>query len=628
MQTSRSKFDRALLPDGFTFYRAELGELGRADRKGWALAKSGCPFHQSESKRSFFVHRDGAFNCFNCGAKGGDVIAFLLLRDRVTFKSAAQQLGAWREDMTPGGIESVATGSTRPRKTSRRADRRKGTPEARAGVACYTPSRSGAVVPRRPSRAQLRTHGRYASACPAARAALLRDVRIGSVRSMSDHGIPLTFDDTSVSGDTKVEKLPDVDALLIRSEAGTPKPLLANAIIYLRYHPDWWGVLAFDEFSLYTVAKKSPPWPKSAGTTWTDHDDLLTADWLQHRGILVNPKTAGEAVQTVARDNSFHPVKNYLRSLTWDQRPRLDTWLVSYLGAQDTPFIRAVGARWMLSAVARIFQPGCQVDHTLLLEGAQGIRKSTGLRVLAGDIWFADHLSDLGSKDSRIELHGKWIIEMAELDRVRRGELERVKAFLTARSDHFRVPYGRRAEDVPRSCVFAASTNDGTSLVDESGNRRFWPLRCGEIDVEKLTADKDQLWAEANARYQAGEVWWLDTRELRDAAAVEQEDRYDSGLWDAIIEQWLEDPTQRYETDGAAQLPVRPFESSRERVTIADCLVHAVGKDIDRCTKTDRDAVARCLKHLGWERKQARKGPDRGKRFYAPAMAHGNLSGT
>jgi putative DNA primase/helicase len=101
MQTSRSKFDRALLPDGFSFYRAELGELGRADRKGWALAKSGCPFHQSASKRSFFVNRDGAFNCFNCGAKGGDVIAFLLLRDRVTFKSAAQQLGAWREDMTP-----------------------------------------------------------------------------------------------------------------------------------------------------------------------------------------------------------------------------------------------------------------------------------------------------------------------------------------------------------------------------------------------------------------------------------------------------------------------------------------------------------------------------------------------
>ncbi|HEX3740048.1 MAG TPA: CHC2 zinc finger domain-containing protein [Terriglobales bacterium] len=101
MQTSRSKFDRALLPDGFTFYRAELGELGRSDRKGWALAKSGCPFHQSESKRSFFVHRDGAFNCFNCGAKGGDIIAFLLLRDRLSFKSAAQQLGAWREDMTP-----------------------------------------------------------------------------------------------------------------------------------------------------------------------------------------------------------------------------------------------------------------------------------------------------------------------------------------------------------------------------------------------------------------------------------------------------------------------------------------------------------------------------------------------
>jgi putative DNA primase/helicase len=136
--------------------------------------------------------------------------------------------------------------------------------------------------------------------------------------------------------------------------------------------------------------------------------------------------------------------------LAWDEVPRIERWLTTYLGAEDTVFNRAIGERWLISAVARIFQPGCQADHTLLLEGPQGIRKSTALRTLAGDEWFTDHISELGSKDSRIELHGKWIIEHPELDRIRRGELERVKAFLTSRIDNFRLPYGRRSEAVPR----------------------------------------------------------------------------------------------------------------------------------------------------------------------------------
>jgi putative DNA primase/helicase len=133
--------------------------------------------------------------------------------------------------------------------------------------------------------------------------------------------------------------------------------------------------------------------------------------------------------------------------------------------------------------------PGCQVDHTLLIEGPQGIQKSKSLRTLAGDEWFADHISGFGTKDSRIELAGKWIFEFSEL-RVRRGEIERVKAFLTARTDHFRLPYSRRAEDVPRSCVFAASVNDETSLTDETGNRRFWPVKCGVIDVDGIGKDR------------------------------------------------------------------------------------------------------------------------------------------
>jgi predicted P-loop ATPase len=408
---------------------------------------------------------------------------------------------------------------------------------------------------------------------------------------------------------------------LIRAETkegqGAPKALLENAITALRLAPEWSGVLGYNEFSLYTVSRKPAPWQEKAGGNWTDYDDSMTCGWPQRNGILVNSKVTAEAAQTVAKENSFHPVRDYLSALKWDGIGRIEKWLTTYLGTEDTPFSRAVGARWLISAVARIMHPGSQVDHVLLVEGPQGVRKSTALRILASDNWFSDHISDLGSKDSRLELHGKWILELAELDKVRRGELERVKAFITARIDNFRVPYGRRSEAVPRSCVFAATVNDQTPLTDETGNRRFWPVRCGVIDLPSLERDRDQLWAEAYECYRSGSVWWLESAELNALASREQEKRYDEGVWDQVILAWLEEPIQRYEIDGAAQLPIEPFDSTAERVTTTDVLVHAVGKDIDRCTQADRNQVARCLAHAGWKRKQDRsRGPLRGKWFY------------
>jgi len=252
-----------------------------------------------------------------------------------------------------------------------------------------------------------------------------------------------------------------------------------------------------------------------------------------------------------------------------------------------------------------------------LLEGPQGIRKSSALRALTGDEWFTDHISDLGSKDSRIELHGKWILELGELEKVRRGELERVKAFLTARSDHFRVPYGRRAEDVPRTCVFAASTNSDTPFTDETGNRRFWPVRCGKLDIEALKRDRDQLWAEAFKRFEEGSVWWLDTDELNALARQEQNERYDPGVWDDAILAWIDVPKQRYETDGPNQLPIEPFYSTRDRVRAEEILIHAIGKPLERHTQSDKNQVAKCLIHAGWKRKQDRsRGATRNIWFY------------
>jgi hypothetical protein len=145
------------------------------------------------------------------------------------------------------------------------------------------------------------------------------------------------------------EPLPDISALMIPTKEGGPKAVLANAITALRYDPAWWDVLAFNEFTLYPTTKKPAPWQKDAGRNWSDYDDSRCADWLQHAGILVNSKVAAKAVQVVGKENSFHLVKDFLTQLQWDNEPRLDTWLVQYLGSEDTPFSRAIGARWLRS---------------------------------------------------------------------------------------------------------------------------------------------------------------------------------------------------------------------------------------------------------------------------------------
>jgi len=415
----------------------------------------------------------------------------------------------------------------------------------------------------------------------------------------------------AVRGDLAMQELlnsPSAPASkgMIMTKKGNIRALVANAITAIDKAPEWQGVLGFNEFSLLTVARKSPPWEKTAGTPWADVDDIRTAEWLQHKGVLVGSQVAHEAVQAIAAENPFHPVREYLNSLTWDGADRLTGWLSNYLGAASTEYSCAIGARWLISAVARIFKPGCQADYTLVVEGPQGALKSSAFRSLAGPDWFTDRLSDLGTKDAREELHGIWIVELAELASIRRSVTETVKNFLTARIDHYRQSYGRRAIHAPRQNVFAGSVNDATPFVDETGNRRFWPIKCGFIDLKKLAADRDQIWAEACHRYRQGEIWWLDTPNLNQLAAEEQEDRYQAGVWDQIIEEWIADPTQRHAWDpnGRVHMPVTPFTSNRDRVTVLEVLLHAIGKDPDKIGQKDRNEVVRWLTHNKWEQKR------------------------
>jgi hypothetical protein len=229
-------------------------------------------------------------------------------------------------------------------------------------------------------------------------------------------------------------------------------------------------------------------------------------------------------VEDYARQHGFHPVRDYLDGLTWDGTPRVDTWLSQYGNAEDTEYTRAVGALFLLAAVRRARQPGCKFDEMLVLRSPQGTGKSSALEALCPHAdWFGDELPLNADTKVVIErLHGRWIVEAAELKGMRRGDVEHLKAFLSRQMDRARMAYGRVPKEVPRQCVIAGTTNSEQFLRDTTGNRRFWPVEVGEFDARSLATIRDQLWAEAGQREAAGESIRLDPS-LYPVAAEAQE---------------------------------------------------------------------------------------------------------
>jgi predicted P-loop ATPase len=407
-------------------------------------------------------------------------------------------------------------------------------------------------------------------------------------------------------------------ARLIKSDRGKQLPVVSNALIALRYAPEWEGVLHFNESSLNTVAKKRPPWDdqRPVPFTWADVDDIRTAAWLQNNGIMATKETAGQAVQTVATEHPFHPTRDYLDSLKWDGTKRIDGWLTLYLGVDPSDYARAVGAKWLIGAVARIYEPGCKNDTCLILEGEQGTLKSTALRTLTTP-WFTDDMAELGTKDSALQTRGVWLIELSELDSMARSDVSRIKAFMSRATDRFRPPFGRRPIECPRECFFAGTVNQSAYLRDETGGRRFWPVKCGVINIPDLGRDRDRLWAEAVKRYRAGEKWWLDSKDLVDAAADEQQQRYEGDPWDDLIANWLKKPERRSESFGTQAVEMT---STTDSVTITDILTHCIGKRPDTWNQADKRRVGSCIRHLGWEHYQQRNGDDRESRYRPKAV--------
>lgn len=410
--------------------------------------------------------------------------------------------------------------------------------------------------------------------------------------------------------------------------AGTPERHEANVIIALTSDPVFAGVLAFDEFAQSIVVRRTLPWDGrgvALPREWEDADEIRTAEWLQLRGLNVAPVVVGRAIGAVAREHRIHPVRDWLDTLKWDGTPRIETWTTTYLGAEPTDLHHAMGALWLISAVARIYRPGVKADHMLILEGQQGAKKSTALKVLAGEHWFTDELPELGSKDAALHMQGVWIVEIAELDAIGRAEVSRIKAFLTRTTDRFRPPYGRYTIEVPRQCVFAGTVNPDTYLRDETGNRRFWPVRCGAIDIPALARDRDQLWAEAVHRFKSGAIWWIDDPALLSEAKAAQDARYQADAWDARIDRWLTHDARRVNRGFAGIDDWKNEEQERAEpirdVSVGEILEGALGIEPGKWTKIDQMRVAAWLKSRQWEKYRRTKGEAREWRYRKPGAA-------
>ncbi len=295
-------------------------------------------------------------------------------------------------------------------------------------------------------------------------------------------------------------------------------------------------------------------------------------------------------VQDAARSNSFHPVLDYLNGLSWDGTPRVEGWLNKYCSAEESDYTRAVGKLFLVAAARRVRQPGCKFDEMMVLESPQGGFKSTALRTLAvNPDWFSDDLP-LNADTKRVieSLAGRWIVEAAELKGMRKGEVEHMKAFLSRAVDRARMAYGRIPQEQPRQCVIVGTTNSERYLRDNTGNRRFWPVKVGFVDLPALTADRDQLWAEAAWLESEGESIRLPEK-LWAVAHAHQEERRVEDPFVAMLSDKLGKATGKLQAEDAWRI---------------------VGVVAGHRTQDHNLRLGEALRELGWTRTKRRFGGD------------------
>jgi hypothetical protein len=362
-----------------------------------------------------------------------------------------------------------------------------------------------------------------------------------------------------------------------------------NALVALRHAPELADLLRYNALAGKIETRGLPQ-----GEAWVDlqdHHAIQILEWMQRNDLeTLKPGTLWNALECYARELPAHePVQEHLASLRWDGVGRLSDLFPKYFGAteQDPAYLRAVARCAMVQAVARAFRPGCKADLCVVLEGPQGCGKSTSLAVLGGP-WFKDQLAGaLDTREAKMSVTATWILEMSELAAIshRKAEIEHIKAFISQQTDEYREPFARKIVQRPRRCTLWGTTNRSDYLHDETGNRRFGPVRCGLIDLEALRRDRDQLWAEAVAAFRAGEPWHFTEPHVRGMAAAEQGARMEGETWEAAVASYLE---------------------GKAFVTLHEVASGALGFETKEIKQHDQRRLAAVMRRVGWRNGQRR----------------------
>lgn len=383
---------------------------------------------------------------------------------------------------------------------------------------------------------------------------------------------------------------------LDRNGNGLPLTNLNNAVAILEHDPHLQGLVWFDEF-LQRMLTSEPP------REWGEADDVNLTLYMQRALGLqkMGVDTVRQAVKAVAYRNVRNCARDWMTSLKWDGVKRIEQFFPDVFGADDNRYTRAAGRNFWIGLAARVHQPGCQVDNMVVLEGTQGRGKSTAAGIIGGEWFAAQHESATNPRAFAEVLQGKMLVEIEEMDSFSRVETNSVKKAVSVRSDRFR-PSGAHgyAKDHPRQCVFIGTTNRDDWNKDETGARRFWPIRCTMVELDLLRRQRELYFAEAVACYLAGESWWEMPEEETKA---EQTERYDA-------DPWLE--------------PVAKFVGMMSSVTTNEVMQEALKIPVDKLSRSDQMRVATCLRVLGWSKRDGGKATRIGRKvvqvWYPPPM--------
>lgn len=401
----------------------------------------------------------------------------------------------------------------------------------------------------------------------------------------------------------------DWKSKLTLTREGTVQAAMHNLLLILENDAKFAGLFALDEFANRVEMRRQPPWRSASAGEFSELDGTELSALLgspDEYQMVVKSAAVLEAVEAVARRHRFHPIKDYLAGLQWDGVSRLRQLFPRFCGTPDDDYHQRVAEIFMISAVARILQPGCKVDTMLVLEGRQGLGKTKVTQLLfGGDRWYMDAQRSPAEKDFYQDIVGKWGVEIGEMTSFTKAESNKVKQTLSATSDTYRPSYGRYSRTFPRQCVFVGTINEKEWQRDYTGGRRYLPVEVLRVDVDDIAKCRDQLWAEAVAGFDRGVDWWT----LPGEAAEQQDQRYAEDSWQEPVSRWLQgcvQSSEHFDPYGDVERAGTPYVVVECSTT--DILLKALRIDLARHSRQDQMRVGAIMSRLGWEKYRPSRG--------------------